>query len=140
MSGYQTAHQSMDFEPIVRTFGRTDTAFIVQQIALSRLPRNAFCPPVSDKISGSALKGALVQELAETEEFYITAAEYSSEEEIDEQIPMDMNTNEENLVNLETNDAVPANAVGVDCTMRDAFRAYVDKLKQMTNAYTIIGV
>ena len=40
-------------------------------------------------------------------------------------MPMDMDTDEENSVNLEANDAVPANAVGVDCTMRDAFRAYV---------------
>ena len=137
MSGYQTAHEYLDFEPIVRTFGRTDTAFIAQQIALARLPRNAFCPSVSDKISGSALKGALVQKLAETEDFYVTAAEFSSEEENDEQMPIDMDTDEENSVNSEANDAVLANAVAVDCTMRDAFRAYVDKLKQMTNAYTI---
>ena len=93
--------------------------------------------PVADKISGSALKGALVQKLADSEDFYITAAEYSSEEEIDEQMPMEMDTDEENSVNLEAIDAVPANAVGVDCTMRDAFCAHVDKLKQMTNAYNI---
>ena len=68
MSGYQTAHEYLDFEPIVRTFGRTDTAFIAQQIALARLPRNAFCPSVSDKISDGALKAALVQKLAETED------------------------------------------------------------------------
>ena len=44
MSGYQTAHEYMDFEPIVRTFGRTDTAFIAQQTALATLPCNAFLP------------------------------------------------------------------------------------------------
>ena len=95
MSGYQTAHEYMDFDPIVRTFGRTNTAFIAQQIALARLPHNTFCPSVSDKISGSALKGALVQKLAEAEDFYVTAAEYSSKEGIDEQMPIEMDSDEE---------------------------------------------
>ena len=84
---------------------------------LDSLPCNAFCPSASDKISGSALKDALVQKFAETEDFYITASEYSSEEEIDEQMPMETDTNEDNLANLEANGKVVADAVDIDCTM-----------------------
>ena len=139
-SGYHTAHEYTETVNVVMTHGRTNPAFIAQQlehVSAQKALMSALSKSLLHTTNPTcAQKGASALNLAQNQLQYMTAAENWSSDQEEDALPMDMD-NSEDEVSVDTNaDEVMVVTEGVNCTLRDDFLQYVSKMTHNATSYT----